>query len=365
MAQANRAPLPRPPPDARELARLRQQNARLNAEVDARRREQRRVQQLVVAKKPLVVAQPFEYVDPRCKPQIGTKVLPPLTPPLLLGRQMGAAIAAELKAMAIEARTLVRALVGEPDVQSAMDIQAEIRNRSIGVALVQPRMAELSRTAMDSVADDAQRRMNSLQGKWKHRFEMLAEQWTRRMIAGVVAQSNAQLNLGLKDMAERLEIQSSLQSPRMRAIVEAASQASVGLITRIPEKFLGAVQTAVMSAITTGTGLGDLVPYLTKKYKGDARHAHLTALDQIRKVSESVNATRLQSLGVEEYVWIHTGGERYPRKLHQSYSGRTFRYDDPPIIDEKTAVRGKPGDAIGCRCRQRAVLNFTKMRETA
>jgi SPP1 gp7 family putative phage head morphogenesis protein len=118
-----------------------------------------------------------------------------------------------------------------------------------------------------------------------------------------------------------------------------------------------------MSAITTGSGLDKLVPYLTKKYEGDARHAKFVALDQIRKASENVNAARLQSLGVEEYVWMHTGGERYPRKLHMRYSGRTFRYDDPPIIDERTGERGKPGDAINCRCRARPVVNFLKMKE--
>jgi uncharacterized protein with gpF-like domain len=239
--------------------------------------------------------------------------------------------------MAIETRTLVRSLMHAPDAQSALD----------------------------SVADDAQHRMNALRAKWQQRFAALAATWTQRMIAGTVEQSSAQLNLGLKGLAEHFEIQSTLQSPRLRAIVEASAQASVGLITRIPERFLGSVQTAVMSAITTGSGLSELVPFLTKKYKGDVRHAQLTALDQVRKVSESVNEERLQSLGVEEYVWIHTGGERYPRRLHQSYHGRTFRFDDPPIIDERTGVRGSTGDAIGCRCRKRAILNFLKMREAA
>lgn len=279
---------------------------------------------------------------PLRKPRIGEKVLPPLTPPLLLARQMGAAIVAELRAMTLEARALVKTLARGPDAEEQLS------------------------QAMDAPADGstvsgiAQQRIDGLKQRYHQRFAALADDWARRMIGGVVSQSSAQLNLGLKDLAERLEIQSTLQAPRLRAVVEAASQASVGLITRIPAKYLDEVQTQVMSAITTGSGLGELVPYLTKRYKGDARHAQLTALDQVRKASENVNAARLQSLGVEEYVWIHTGGERYPRKLHMSYSGQTFRYDDPPVIDERTGVRGKPGDAIGCRCRQRAVLNFTK-----
>ncbi len=329
---------------ARELRTLQARNARLQAEAQKLRRSAKMIARGQIGRKTApVVAAPFaEPVDPRRRPAVGSRVLPPLTPPLLLGRQMASAVIAELRAMTMETRTLVRALAGMPDAK------------------------EQTSQAMDALPDDAQRRLKALQARWQHRFAMLAETWSRRMIAGVVSQSSAQLNLGLKGMAERMSIQSTMSTPRMRAVVEAATLSSTSLITRIPERFLGEVQVQVMSAITTGTGLNKLVPFLTKKYKGDARHAQLTALDQIRKASANVNAARLQSLGVEEYVWMAIGGERYPRKLHhEKLNGRTFRYDKPPVIDERTGVRGKPGDAIGCRCQQRAVLNFTKMREGA
>jgi uncharacterized protein with gpF-like domain len=185
----------------------------------------------------------------------------------------------------------------------------------------------------------------------------------------VLGQSDAQLSLGLKDLAEQTAITTSMSTPRMRAILEASAQSSVAQITRIPAKYLGDVQMQVMSAITTGSGLAQLVPYLTKRYKGDVRHAQLTALGQVRKVSESVNAARMQSLGGEEYVWMVTGGERYPRELHHEVlNGKTFRYDDPPVIQrakgKQPEIRGKPGDLIGCRCRARPVLNFTRMTES-
>lgn len=254
---------------------------------------------------------------------------------------MGAAIGRELRAMTIETRALVRQLATGPadQLSQAMDAPPD----------------------SGSVPDNARRRLEALQRRWQQRFAALAEQWAPRMIGAVTAQSTAQLTLGLKDAAERMEVHATLATPRLRAIVEASAQSTAALITRIPQKYLGDVQIQVMSAITTGSGLDKLVPYLTERYEGDARHAHLTALDQIRKVSENVNSARLQSLGSEEYVWIHTGGERYPRKLHQSYHGRTFRYDDPPIIDERTGQRGSTGDAIGCRCRKRGILRFTSL----
>lgn len=335
----------KPQPEARELNRLRAQNARLNADLDAQRKLLKRARQVPVEKKAIAAPVAFQPIDPRRKPQAGTKVMPALTPPLMVARQMGAAVVAELRAMTIETRALIKALAKGPadQLNQAMDAPPD----------------------GSTVSGRAQQSINVLKQKYRERFATLAEQWSRRMIVDVVAQSSAQLNLGLKDIAERMVIQSTMATPRMRSVVEASTQSCTSLITRIPEKYLGDVQVQVMSAITTGSGLGELVPYLTKRYKGDARHAQLTALDQIRKASENVNAARLQSLGVEKYVWIHTGGERYPRPLHVSYNGQTFRYDDPPVIDEKTGVRGKPGDAIGCRCRQRAVLDFTKMRERA
>jgi hypothetical protein len=300
---------------------------------------------------------------PLRKPQAGEKVLPPLTPPLLLGRQMGAAVVAMLREMTIETRRLVRELAKGPDAKE--QTSQVVDSRDVGAAGMDAPDDVYGRRrggggGVISVPTEAQKRLEALQERYRQRFDALADEWSRRMIVGVQAQSTAQLNHGLKDMAERLEIHATVAEPRVRAIVEASTKSCAQLITRIPERYLGEVQVAVMSAITTGAGLDKLVPWLTEKYEGDARHAHLTALDQVRKATENIGAARLQALGSEEYVWIHTGGERYPRKLHQSYSGQTFRYDDPPIIDERTGVRGKPGDAIGCRCRQRAILRFTR-----
>ncbi len=281
-------------------------------------------------------------------PRAGEKVLPPLTPPLRLARAMGAAVAAELRAMTLETRALVRSLARLPDAgaQVSQILQA------------QDGPADGDGGDGGDVAEFAQRRIDALRERYRQRFDALADQWARRMILGVQAQSSAQLRINLHDMAEQVQIQATLADPRMRAVVQASTKSCTALITRIPEQYLGEVQVAVMSAITTGSGLDQLVPYLTQRYEDDARHAHLVALDQVRKASANVNAARLQALGVEEYVWVHVGGERYPRKLHQSYSGKTFRYDDPPVIDERTGVKGKPGDAIFCRCVARPVLRF-------
>ena len=47
----------------------------------------------------------------------------------------------------------------------------------------------------------------------------------------------------------------------------------------------------------------------------------------------------MEKIGVREYRWLHTSGSRHPRKLHIQMSGSIFRYDDPPVIDERTGLR--------------------------
>lgn len=356
-----RAPPPRPKRDPRdsriasqkgELTRLRQENKRLTDErrrfssVATPTRRSRALANLTAA-----TQQAAEAVA--ASRRVDAIVLQPLTPPIRTGLEMAAAINRELREMTIETRRVVRDLARAPHAE-------EQTSQTVGVMDAPRDLERPPRSQGGSIPQDAQRQLEALQKRYRDRFAALADEWSRKMIVGVVEQSTAQLAHGLKDAATRMEIISTMSEPRMRAIVEASTKSCAQLITRIPEKYLGEVQIAVMSAITTGSGLEELVPYLTKRYEGDARHAHLTALDQVRKASESINAARVQALGSEEFVWIHVGGERYPRPLHVSYSGKTFRYDDLPIIDERTGVRGKPGDAIGCRCRQRAIFRFTR-----
>lgn len=320
-----------------ELARLQQENKRL-----------RQPRAKVPTRRSVALAALTKAMQGSDKP--GERVLQPLTPPLLLGRKMGAAVVAMLKEMTLETRRLVRSLAKGPAEQlpQAMDAPRDLERWPRG----------------GSVPSDAQRRLEALQDRYRVKFAALAEDWSRRMIAGVEAQSTAQLSIGLKDMAERMEIRATMAEPRMRAIVEASTQSCTQLIKRIPQEYLSEVQVAVMSAITTGSGLEQLVPYLTKRYEGDARHARFVALDQVRKASANVNAARLQAVGVQNYIWVHVSGERYPRELHMQMSGKEYRYDDPPVIQKakgnQPEVKGKPGDLPFCRCVARPVLRFQR-----
>lgn len=118
-----------------------------------------------------------------------------------------------------------------------------------------------------------------------------------------------------------------------------------------------------MRSITTGRGLQDLLPFMTEKYLGQKRWAQHVSLDQAHKAYQAITRTRVQALGCEEYEWVHSMGSKHPRELHKRMNGKTYRFDDPPVIDERTGQRGHPGDAIFCGCTMKPRFKLKKQDE--
>jgi len=69
---------------------------------------------------------------------------------------------------------------------------------------------------------------------------------------------------------------------------------------------------------------------------------------QVAHVSTEILKVRASYLGSEGYIW-RTVKDGRVRPRHRALEGKFFRWDDPPVIDDK-GMRGHPGDADQCRC---------------
>ena len=200
----------------------------------------------------------------------------------------------------------------------------------------------------ETISGQARILSNKLIKKFQKLFEEKAQEIAERMVSQANKASSAGVHASMQKLSGGLSLPTSALSADAKQILKASINENVLLIKSIPQQYLNGVAQAINRSIVSGGGLKTLVPYL-KKHKGiTERRARMISLDQSRKAFSALTAERLQKLNVEEYVWLHTGGSHKPRQLHVSYSGQTFRFDDPPVIDEKTGVRGKPGDAINC-----------------
>lgn len=211
-----------------------------------------------------------------------------------------------------------------------------------------------------SMAPQARILINALLNKYTPLFRKLAKRATDRMMGRVLKNSSATLKMSLKEMAEHLAIKTDFMDDRLRDITQASTEEAANLIRTIPQKYLADVQGAVMRSISEGKGIADLVPYLKQHYAGNVKKARSVAYDQTRKAYNNISAARSQKLGMEEFIWIHSGGGKEPRKDHVAMNGKTFRFDDPPVIGVMYGqeVRGLPGNVPSCRCAMRPLVNF-------
>ena len=246
----------------------------------------------------------------------------PLIPSAALSADWDRRVQSLMKKMYLETKRELTAAFKETDFKGAMDASPVSQSRII---------------------------LNALMSKYEKLFNTLSKSIVDKMISGVMRNSGATLKMSLEGYVNPLEIDRTATNARLKEIIQASSEEAANLIKRIPEKYLGEVQGQVMRSITSGKGLNELVPYLTEKYKGDARWAKHVALDQTRKVNANVNRVRLEQCGVEKFKWVHMMSA-HPRKDHIELSGKIFRFDDLPVIDKRTGQKGYVAELPFCKC---------------
>jgi len=204
--------------------------------------------------------------------------------------------------------------------------------------------------------------------KLKERFTLKFAYEAPRIAETLVERANQsttrQLQSSLRDAGLEITLKSDFFAGATREVMQKHIAYNVNLIKRIPARFLDQVYDDVEKALgPNGNGLQDLIPAMEKRYADNSRWARHVALDQTRKAYNDLTAEKMQSIDQDEYEWIHSAGSDHPREYHlkrwpDGLNGGRFKLSDPPIIDDKTGQRGKPGDLPFCRCRMRPIVRF-------
>jgi SPP1 gp7 family putative phage head morphogenesis protein len=242
-------------------------------------------------------------------------------------------------------------------LDALIDKMSEITQLELAKFFNEPHAQEYF--AMDaSVSSQARILTNYLSRRVNKLFADQAPELAEQQANAVDKASSNALHSSLQKLSGGLSLSTTTLAGPLTDILSASITENVALIKSISQQYLTGVQGAVMRSITTGQGLHDLIPFL-EKHKGiTKRRAAMIASDQTRKAYNNLNRGRMEKVGLVSFGWLHTGGSQHPRKLHQSYNGKIFRFDNLPIIDEDTGERGIPGQAINCHCRMFTVLSF-------
>lgn len=202
--------------------------------------------------------------------------------------------------------------------------------------------------------------INNLRARFEDLFAKKARPLAEQMATSAETASGTALHSSLQKLSGGMSIKTHVTNPVLQNIYKASVTENVSLIKSIASEYLQKVEGAVMRSITTGNGLQDLVPAI-EQYDGQThRRAVNIALDQTRKVYNSVNKGRMQSIGIKKFQWHHSGGGAHPREDHIEMDGNIYSFDELPVIDQRTGERGIPGQAPNCKCTMSPVFDFSE-----
>lgn len=211
----------------------------------------------------------------------------------------------------------------------------------------------------ESFSSAAQALIDKLQKKFQGWFDDSAQDMSDGMASGVEKSSASMLNASLQDLTGGMMLKTGKLTGKVAEVVKASVSQSIGLIKSVPTSYFDQIKGVVMRSIQSGgQGTKDIFDEISSYGVVTKKRAIDIAQDQTSKATTAINAARMDDLGIKKFEWLHSGGGKYPRPLHQSLDGQIFSLDDPPVIDERTGERGLPGQLIKCRCRMVPVITY-------
>lgn len=219
--------------------------------------------------------------------------------------------------------------------------------------------------AMDaSISSQVRILMNGLIKKWEKRFNLFGNDFAEKMVNGVSKQSTNDLKKATEKLSGGLNIKTDSLTDRTKDIILASTNESSSLIKTIATDYTTEVNEAIFRSISTNTGsltslkekINDSLQGKYKKYKNKAKNV---ALDQTRKAYSNIATSRMQDVGLDEFIWRHSAGSQTPRSHHKDVlNGNVYSISNPPVINTKTGVKGLPAQEINCKCYLEPVITF-------
>lgn len=243
----------------------------------------------------------------------------------------------------------------EAEYQRRLDRLIREMHRSVLYSLSSAYRANQPRIAADETPADALRRtMRDMASRWLKRFHEASTKLAEWFGRSVQNRSSAALKKILKDGGISVEFK---MTPAMRDVLDATVNQNVALIKSIPQQYLGQVEGAVMRSVQTGRDLATLSKELESRFGVTKRRAAFIARDQNNKATASLSRARQLELGLDEAVWVHSGGGKHPRKSHQKAGRDKTRF---PIaegwFDPEVGEHIWPGVLPNCRCVSKPIV---------
>jgi len=166
------------------------------------------------------------------------------------------------------------------------------------------------------------------------------------------------------------EISQELNEAAIGGTYQELMARQVELIQSIPREAAQRVHSLVTEGLYEGRRAADVAAEIMRSNEVSKSKAELIARTEVGRAAATFQQVRAQAIGSEEYVWRSAGDYKVRPEVgiknfarlntlqmgsHRKLTGRTFRWDDPPIIGTR-GERGPPGTIYNCRCVAEPIL---------
>lgn len=114
----------------------------------------------------------------------------------------------------------------------------------------------------------------------------------------------------------------------------------------------------IQQAVLNGYRLDTVEDIIKKNFREVANKARFLAFQETNILMAEYKRVTYQAMGFEKFIW-QTRADSRVRDLHKHLNGTVWRYDDPPVIDERTGQKGLPGETYNCYSKDTEVMTDT------
>lgn len=145
--------------------------------------------------------------------------------------------------------------------------------------------------------------------------------------------------------ALRREILNAPTGEVMRALLDQ----QVDLITSLPIEAAKRVHELTLKGLETSSRAAEVAREIMRTGEVTESRALLIARTETSRTATVLVQARAVHVGSEQFIW-RSSGDGDVRKDHRKLNGKAFRWDSPPVADERTGIRALPGCIWSCRC---------------
>jgi SPP1 gp7 family putative phage head morphogenesis protein len=158
-----------------------------------------------------------------------------------------------------------------------------------------------------------------------------------------------EIDRGFKSAAEQLQISPKLSDQARTEMKHEYTNNMKLWIDKFSREEITQLRQRVELNATQGYRFDRLIASIKNRYSVSENKATFLARQETSLFLAKFREKRFKDAGIRRYRWSTAHDDRV-RHDHRHLNGIVFSYDEPPIVDQKTARRGNPGQDYNCRC---------------